>query len=220
MDELERTKAGAASQGAEPEKGRLLEKRTLAGSKKNATRQQAWIFFHDQSGFSQQPSVRTTWAPRGKTPILKPRGNHWSKTSVAAALGFRWEGAQTRLFARTKSGSYNSTALIEFLKKLKRLVGGQKVILIWDHLPAHRSVVMKEFLQSQSDWLQVEWLPGYAPDLNPTEQVWNNIKGTELANFCPDHLAEANEAFRRGLQRLSHTRSLPYSFLQHAGLSF
>lgn len=139
---------------------------------------------------------------------------------MAAALGFRWDGAKTRLFARTKPGSYSSTTLIEFLKRLKRFVGGQKVILVWDHLPAHRSAVMQEFLQTQRDWLQIEWLPGYAPDLNPTEQVWNNIKSTELANFCPDQLAEANAAFRRGLQRLSHTRSLPYSFLQHAGLSF
>jgi transposase len=84
---------------------------------------------------------------------------------VAAALGFRWDGAKTRLFARTKPGSYNSTALLEFLKKRKRFVGGQKVILIWDHLPAHRSTVRKEFLQSQRDWLHMEWLPGYAPDL-------------------------------------------------------
>jgi DDE superfamily endonuclease len=101
-------------------------------------RQQAWIFFHDESGFSQQPSVRTTWAPRGKTPILRPRGNPGSKTSVAAVPGFRWEGAQTRWFARTQPGSYHSTALMEFLKQRKRLVGGQKVILIWDHWPAHR----------------------------------------------------------------------------------
>lgn len=99
IDQLERAKAGAASQGAEPGNSGLLEERALAGGKKNAARQQAWIFFHDESGFTQQPSVRTSWAPRGKTPILRPRGNHWSKTSVAAALGFRWDGAKTRLLA-------------------------------------------------------------------------------------------------------------------------
>lgn len=53
---------------------------------------------------------------------------------------------------------------------------------------------MKEFLQSQRHWLQIEWLPGYAPDLNPAEQVWNNIKSREMANLCPDRLAVANEA--------------------------
>jgi len=139
---------------------------------------------------------------------------------VAAALGFRWDGAKTRMLARTKPDSYDSLTLIGFLKQRKRFVGGQKVILIWDHLPAHRSLAMKEFLQTQREWLQIEWLPGYAPELNPTEQAWNNIKSREMANFCPDRLAEANDAFRRGLRRLGHARKLPLSFLQHAGLSF
>ena len=124
---------------------------------------------------------------------------------MAAALGFRWDGQRARLLARTKPDSYNTASLIDFLKTLRRFVGQQKVILIWDHLPAHRSRDMKQFLVSQRDWLQIEWLPGYAPDLNPTEGVWNNIKGKEMANLCPDHMDEATAAFRHGLQRLSHT---------------
>lgn len=139
---------------------------------------------------------------------------------MAAALGYRWDGQKTRLFARTKKDSFNTVSLIDFLKQLKRFVGGQPVILIWDHLPAHRSRDMNAFLLDQRDWLQIEWLPGYAPDLNPTEGVWNNIKGREMANLCPDLMVEATQAFRRGLRRVGHTRQLPFSFLCHAGLSF
>ena len=139
---------------------------------------------------------------------------------MAAALGFRWDGKAARLFARTKTDSYNAASLIQFLKQLKRFAGGHRVILVWDHLPAHRSSAMKELLRDQRDWLQIEWLPGYAPDLNPTEGVWNNIKSRELANLCPNALEEAIDSFRRGLRRLSHTAHLPFSFLQHAGLSF
>jgi putative transposase len=94
------------------------------------------------------------------------------------------------------------------------------VILIWDGLPAHRSREMSAFLRTQRDWLRIERLPAYAPDLNPTEGVWNNIKSREMANLCPELMLEAATAFRRGLQRLSHTRRLPFSFLQHTGLSF
>ena len=139
---------------------------------------------------------------------------------MAAALGFRWDGRKTRLLARTKPDSFNTDSLIVFLKELKRFVRGGKVILVWDHLPAHRSKVMREFLIRQRDWLQIEWLPGYAPDLNPTEAIWNNIKGRELANFCADHIQEATESFRRGLRRVAHTAKLPISFLRHAGLFF
>ena len=133
---------------------------------------------------------------------------------MAAALDFRWDGGRTRLLARTKPDSFNTESLIAFLKELRLFAQGAKVILVWDHLPAHRSKLMKEFLTGQRDWLQIEWLPGYAPDLNPTEAVWNNIKGRELANFCADQLQEATNAFRRGLRRLAHTAKLPFSFLE------
>jgi len=217
---LDGAEAGPAGQRAEPGEDCLLEESELAGAKKNAARLRAWIFFQDESGFTQQPSVRTTWGPRGKTPVLRARGNHWSKTSVAAALGFRWDGRRTRLLARTKPGSFNTASLILFLQQLKRFVRGQKVILVWDRLPAHRSTEMGFFLWAQRSWLQIAWLPAYAPDLNPTEGVWNNIKGREMANLCPDQMPEAVSAFRRGLRRVSHTARLPHSFLAHAGLSF
>lgn len=139
---------------------------------------------------------------------------------MAAALGFRWDGKKSRLLARTKPDSFKTESLISFLKDLKRFVQGDKVILVWDRLPAHRSKVMKQFLAQQRDWIQIEWLPAYAPDLNPTEGVWNNIKGRELANFCADQIKEANDAFRNGLRRVAHTVQLPFSFLHRAGLFF
>ena len=139
---------------------------------------------------------------------------------MAAAVGFDWRGHRSRLLARTKPDSHNTESLMAFLLELKRFVGGRRVILVWDHLPAHRSKVMKRFLFEQRDWLQIEWLPGYAPDLNPAEGVWNNIKGREMANFCPDYMDEAVTAFRHGLKRVSRSRKLPFAFLSHAGLLF
>src|SRR5713226_9778939 len=136
---LDLAETGATSPGAKCRAGRVLEDGALAGAKKNAARKRAWIFFQDETGCTQQPSIRRTWSPCGKTPILRPRGNHWTKTSVAAALGFRWDGKKARLLARTKPDSFNTESLIVFLKDLKRFVQGAKVILVWDRLPAHRS---------------------------------------------------------------------------------
>ncbi|WP_420236998.1 transposase [Telmatobacter bradus] len=63
---------------------------------------------------------------------------------------------------------------------LKRHLRGQKVILIWDELPAHMSRKMKQYLESQRRWLQIEMLPGYSPHLNPVEDLWSNITGVRL----------------------------------------
>ncbi len=67
---------------------------------------------------------------------------------------------------------------------------------------------------------QVERLPGYAPDLNPVEMLWANVKGRELANRCAANLGEVVDALDRGLDRVVRSGFLPFSFLHHAGLYF
>ena len=79
---------------------------------------------------------------------------------------------------------------------------------------------MKAYLASQHPWLSEERLPGYAPDLNPVEMLWGNIKGQELANRCSANLAEAATALSQGMARVRHSQQLSFAFLDHAGLSF
>ena len=191
----------------------------VAQGKKNARRRRAWIVFQDESGVSQRPPVRRTWAPRGETPILIHAFN-WKRLSVSVALAFCWSGRRTRLFFQTRPDSYATASLIAFLGDLKREFRGRRVILIWDGLPAHKSREMTAFLRTQHAWLSVERLPGYAPELNPAEQLWGNVKGHELANQCAENLKEVAAALRKGMARVRRRPSLAFSFLKHAGLSF
>jgi hypothetical protein len=190
----------------------------VAGSKKNAQRWKAWIIFQDESGVSERPSVRRTWAPKGETPVLIHAFN-WKKLSICAALGYRWDGQSSRLWFQFRPGSYDGETLIGFLRDLKRHLRRQRAILIWDGLPAHKSRPMKTYLESQRDWLKVEVLPGYSPDLNPVESLWGNIKGQELANRCVTGLGESEAAVQSGMNRVRHS-TLPFGFLHHAGVSF
>ena len=84
-----------------------------------------------------------------------------------------------------RPGSYDTASLIEVIGELRRFLAGEKATLLWDGLPAHRSKAMAAFLARQRDWLVVERLLGYAPDLNPVEQVWSSLKGNELATSVP-----------------------------------
>ena len=77
-------------------------------------------------------------------------------------------------------GELQRESLIGFLKDLKRHLRGQKAILVWDGLPAHKSREMQVYLLAQKSWLEVERLPGYSPDLNPVEDLWSDVKGQEL----------------------------------------
>ena len=148
----------------------------LAGGKKNAQRQRAWLVFEDESGLSQQPVVRRTWAPRGETPVLTHVLNNWKRLSVAAALAFRWDGRRTRLYFQTRPGTYTTATLLPFLRALKRHFRGQRIILLWDGLGAHTSRRMRAYVAGQRAWLTIERLPAYAPELNPVEPLWGNVK--------------------------------------------
>ena len=64
----------------------------------------------------------------------------------------------------------------------------------------------------------MERLPAYAPDLNPVEALWSNLKGQELANLACDTLGEVIQATRQGIERVRRAWWLPYSFLRRAGL--
>jgi hypothetical protein len=83
---------------------------------------------------------------------------------------------------------------------------------------SHRSRRMMEWVASKRDWLSIEPLPGYAPDLNPTEQVWGSVKSKELANLCADTTVEVAEAAEDGLDRISDDAPLRIAFLHHTGL--
>lgn len=218
-DGLDAAAASQARPGAGPGKSATVAEDEMACGKKNARRRKAWIFFQDESGVSQRPPIRRTWAPKGETPVLIHAFN-WKKISVSVAIGYRWDGRRSRLFFQTRNGNYNSESLIAFLNDLKRELRGKKAILVWDGLPAHKSRVMTNYLRDQRGWLFVEQLPGYAPDLNPPEMVWGNIKGQELANRCAADLAELDTAVHAGMARVRRSPSLAFSFLHHVGLYF
>jgi transposase len=78
---------------------------------------------------------------------------------------------------------------------------------------------MQEFLASQQDWLYAVRLPGYAPDLNPVEDLWENLKGNELANQSADNLGEVGRAVETGMERVKQNGQLLFGFLEHTGLS-
>lgn len=145
---------------------------------------------------------------------------NWKKLSIAMALAFRWDGRRSQLFFQTRPGSYNGSSLVSFLKHLKRHIRRRRVTLVWDGLPAHKSREMQEYLAHQRHWLVVERLPAYAPELNPVELLWGNVKGQELANLCADNLDEVEAELRAGLRRVARHPTLASAFLRHTGLSF
>jgi hypothetical protein len=190
----------------------------VATDQKGAAAESAWLVFFDESAVSLIPPVRRTWSQRGCTPILRHR-LAWKKASMAAALGYWPDGTKARLCFHLQPDSYDTDSLIGVLEQLAGFYRGQRVVLLWDGLSSHWSYKMRAHLATQRDWLTVERLPAYAPELNPVEGLWANLKGGELANFAGDTVAEVADQAQHGVRRVCDSDSLVVGFLAHTGLN-
>jgi transposase len=146
------------------------------------------------------PAVVRTYAPRGETPILRAplTRDHWSVIGGLTAEG--------RLLLQMQPQAFRGPAVVRFLEHLLRQIPGP-LLVIWDAAPIHRAQVVQDFLaQGAAARLQLEVLPGYAPELNPAEGVWRYLKHVELRNVCCDDLPELRLELGLAVKRLRHKR--------------
>jgi transposase len=177
-------------------------RRSAGPRSKKAAEEGSTIVWGDESAFYLLPHAVRTWAPRGKTPCLRVR---LSKEHLSAISAVTLDG---RLFLQVREHSFDSHAIVGFLRVLLRKIRG-KVLLIWDGSPIHRGQPAKDFLRrGAAKRLHLEQLPGYAPDLNPAEGVWNYLKRVELANVCCHDLHELRGHVFHARERLRHGRNI------------
>ena len=154
-----------------------------------------------------------TWAPCGQTPVLRVKltRDHLSAISGIAADG--------RLFMQVRPASYDSAAVVSFLRVLLRKIPG-KLVVIWDGSPLHRGQEIKDFLKrGAAKRLHLEQLPGYAPDLNPDEGIWNYLKRVESGNVCCADLNQLQRKLIQARERLRHKRGIIQSCFRECGYS-
>jgi len=190
----------------------------MASDQKKARRLNATIAFADESGFLMAPLVRSTWAPRGKTPILRQRGRSHTKMSVIGAICTTATGKRSRLYFRIhQERNINAPLCADFLRQLRQNIRGN-IILVWDRLSVHRSrTVAAVIAKDRRIWL--EYLPPYAPELNPIESAWGYAKGS-TANHAPVDADELFETTKNALCRTRRKKNLLHSFIDHSGLIF
>jgi transposase len=180
---------------------------------KKAEQDQATIVWVDEAGFYLLPMAVRTWAPRGQTPVLRVP---LTRDHLSAISGITLDGW---LFLQVRPASYDAAAVVGFLRVLLRKLSG-KVIVIWDGSPIHRGHEIKDFLsRGAARRLHLEQLPGYAPDLNPDEGIWNYLKRVELGNVCCATLDQLTTELIRARERLRHKREVIRSCSQQCGYS-
>ncbi|MEW5882116.1 MAG: transposase, partial [Pseudomonadota bacterium] len=92
------------------------------------------------------------------------------------------------------------------------------LLIIWDGLKAHRSRLVRDYVDGLDGKIELAFLPPYAPDLNPAEYLWAWLKRHALANYCPNSINEPATTARGKLQSAQRRTTLITAFWKQADL--
>jgi transposase len=177
-----------------------------------ARRERRVLVFVDEAGFYLLPGVVRTYAPRGLTPVLY----EWQTRDHLSVMGGVTQLGKVYTLARQES--LNGLHSVAFLAHLLR-VAGPRLLVIWDGSPIHRRAEVKEFVVGTRGKVWLEALPGYAPDLNPAELLWQQLKHVELRNLACLDLEELHQEFHLAVGRVRQKPHVVQSFFAGAGLA-
>ncbi len=168
------------------------------------------MVFIDESGLSQKPHRVRTWAPRGQTPVLALDFT-WKQFSVSGGI------TVGNFDFQFNPGAIKSPQVIEFLKHLQRQLPG-KLLVLWDGAMIHRSRLVREYLESLQGRIDAAMLPGYAPELNPTEYVWGYFQQHRRPHFTAKDIAQLGAFGRRQLRNIRRRPKRIAAFWKQAEL--
>jgi len=157
------------------------------------------IFFLDEAGIRSDAPLGRTWAPKGQTPVVQTSGQRQKINAISAV------NPHGAFWYTVYSGGLNASRFVEFLGKFLRH-RRRPIFLVVDGHPSHRAKIVSKFVQDQKGRIELHFLPGYAPDLNPDEFVWNYLreKGTSKKPLLK------NESLRKRVESdLAAIKALP-----------
>jgi len=174
--------------------------------KKHTHRWQAIIYFQDESGISLTAVLGKTWAPKGKTPVVKTTGKRGGicVTSAISPAG--------KMVFRIEKKRVNADAHIEFLKKIIKQHPSRKIIVIEDRAPPHTAKKVENFVDENKKKFAIYYLPSYSPELNPDEHVWEYLKAYQLKSHQAQTTEELKRLVKRKMQSIQRKKGVVHSF--------
>ena len=197
----------------DPEAIERWKQKEYPAIRRRAKRRSADIFFLDESGIRSDAPPGRTWGLRGQTPVVQTEGRRQSVNAISAV------NAKGSFWYRTYTGRLNAPAFVEFLRNFLR-TRRRSVNLIVDSHPAHIAKMTAQFVQGTQGKLEMHFLPGYAPDLNPDEFVWNHVKTHGLSKRPLQQGESLRHRMEQDLSAVKNDRPLVRSFFKAKSVEY
>ena len=164
---------------------------------KRAKAKNAEIHWGDEMGLRSDHQTGTSYGRKGKTPVIPGTGQRFRCNMISTITN------RGRLSFMVFTQTFTAKVMIEFLGRLIRHAG-RKVFLIVDGHPVHRSKKVKRWLESHAAEIELFFLPGYSPQLNPDELLNQDVKSNALGRRRPqdrDELINTVRSYLRSTQK-------------------
>jgi transposase len=174
-----------------------------------AKREGGVVLWLDEMGVRSDAAAGRSWAPMGQTPVIKRTGKRFGVNMLSAISN------AGRLRFRLFTGSFNGPAFIDFLGRLLRDCGGRKVHLIVDGHPVHHAKLVSAWVGRHAERIELHFLPGYSPELNPVELLNHDVKANAAGRRRPRSAGELREELHGYLRRRQRQPEVLIRFFEH-----
>lgn len=181
----------------DPERVRQWVEEEYPAIAQEARRLRAEIWFGDESGLRSDYHAGTTWGVKGKTPVVRTTGARYRLNLLSAV------NRRGKMRFMVEKGKLNAEVVCRFLDRL--MEGSDRpIFLILDGHPIHKSGTVAAKVDSYKGRLRLYLLPPYSPELNPSEEIWREVKSHRVGRAGIFTFADMNLEARRALHHLVH----------------
>jgi transposase len=174
----------------------------------------AVVLFQDEASLRSDFHSGTTWGVRGETPVVNTTGARFRVNMISAV------SAQGALKFVLTDGNVDSDVFIDFCQRLAHDYGDRPVFMVVDGHSSHKSKKTKEWVASTKGRFQLFYLPGYSPQLNPDEWVWNNVKSARVGRAGIDSHDDLKSKAVGALRRLAEMPEIVRGFFRDPDLRY
>lgn len=181
--------------------------------RRRAKRENAEIYWEDETGLRSDHLVGRSYSPRGETPVIRNTGNRFGCNIISAVNNLG------KMRFRVFKGSFTQSVMIDFLDRLIR-DAKRKVIVIADGHPAHRGRRLRKWLEEHASQCELVLLPGYAPELNPDELLNQDLKSNVFWSGRPRTRNELVGQTRSYLRATQKRPDIVRAYFQEAHVNY
>lgn len=181
--------------------------------KRRAKREDAEIYWGDETGLRSDESRHRGYAPRGRTPLITVPARRKSLSLISAITN------QGKVRFMIYPGALSAKTLIKFMSRLLR-DANRKVYFILDNLNVHKSGEVRRWLAGHAKQIEVFYLPPYSPELNPDEYLNGDLKRAVHQDVAPRDAQELKTTAQQHLRVIQRSRRRVRNYFRHHAIRY